>query len=141
MIAQQSPIIILGNACQSSDSHLGASAFLSSLRFLLFQSVFVCLPRRSIAKAGVHPWLKSSRLTPANLFAKRTQIEKSLTSYLSIRSENFRANLAQKTNPKRTHFSAPVAATQSPLRLVARPQGPIFRFKAIQSSSKPFKDF
>ena len=74
-------------------------------------------------------------------FAKRTHFVKSVTNYLSTRSVIFSAVLAQKTNPKRTHFSASVAATQSPLRLVARPQGPIFRFRAIQSSSKPFKDF
>jgi hypothetical protein len=116
MIAEQSPIIILGNACQSSDRHLGASAFLCSLGSLLFQSVFICLPRRSIAKAGVHPWLKSSRLTPANLFAKRTQIEKFLTSCLSIRNEIFRANLAQKTNPKRTHFLSRLSRSSTHLR-------------------------
>jgi hypothetical protein len=37
-------------------------------------------------------------------FTKRTQIEKFLTLCLSIRNEIFRANLARKTNPKRTHF-------------------------------------
>jgi hypothetical protein len=111
MIAQPSPIIILGNACQSSDRHLGASAFLRSHRSLLFQSVSIC----------VHPWLKlkSSRLTPANLFAKRTQIEKSLTSCLSIRNEILRANMAQKTNPKRTHFEIFQFHPESPCRLPA----------------------
>jgi len=69
-------------------------------------------------------------------FAKRTHFVKSVTTYLSIRSAIFSAILAQKTNPKQTHFSAPIT-----VNAVTRPQGPIFRFKAIQSSSKPFKDF
>src|ERR1700727_2863983 len=37
-------------------------------------------------------------------FAKRTQLAKSLTLYYSMRNVYFSANLAQKTNPKRTQF-------------------------------------
>jgi hypothetical protein len=63
------------------------------------------------------------RSKPSNLhrytrhFAKRTQIEKSLTFCLSIRNKIFRANLAQKTNPKRTHFSTTPSHPFSRLRL------------------------
>ena len=56
---------------------------------------------------------------PSNIhhhFAKRTQIEKLLNSCLSIRNEIFRANLAQKTNPKRTHFSSNLSHSFLPLR-------------------------
>ena len=76
------------------------------------------------------------------LFAKRIQFMKSLTPSLSMRNAVFSAILAQKTNPKRTQFSAKRLMQSSPAgwpRHSHKSQNLIYHGFSFQSISKQFK--
>jgi hypothetical protein len=61
-------------------------------------------------------------------FAKRTHFSKMLNIYLSIRYEIFRATLAHKTNPKRTHFQHEQSHFETDIPIcLSRPMGLISR--------------